>query len=64
MAMSGMPLVFDPGGRMSSALVVKATRLPAALIDDSRLGALPEEVLPELALTRMVDGEAAGVLRT
>src|SRR5438046_3189636 len=63
-AMSGMPLVFDPGGRMSSALVVKATRLPAALIVDSRLGAFPDEVLPVLALTRTVAGDWAGVLRT
>src|SRR5437588_11318141 len=63
-AMSGMPLVFEPGGTMSSALVVKATRLPAALIVDSRLGALPDDVFPVLALTRMVDGEAAGDRRT
>src|SRR5438105_10149024 len=62
--MSGMPLVFDPAGTTSSALVVKATLLPAALIVDSRLGASPEEVPPVLALTRIVDGEAAGLLRT
>src|SRR5918996_678370 len=48
--MSGMPLVFDPAGTVSSAWVVKATLLPAALIDDSRLGAFPDEVPPVLAL--------------
>src|SRR5207253_1267756 len=53
-AMSGMPLVFEPAGTTSSALVVKATRLPAALIVDSRLGAFPDEVPPVLApLTRL-----------
>ena len=63
-AMSGMPLVFEPAGTTSSALVVKATRLPAALIVDSRLGAFPDEVPPVLALTSTVDGEFAGLLRT
>src|SRR5581483_1211841 len=63
-AMSGMPLVFDPAGTTSSALVVKATLLPAPLIVDSRLGALPDEVFPVLALTRIVAGDDPGVLRT
>ena len=62
--MSGMPLVFDPAATVSSAWVVKATLLPAALIVDSRLGALPDDVPPLLALTSTVDGEAAGLLRT
>src|SRR5437588_6181087 len=64
MAMSGMPLVFDPAGTTSSALVVKDTRLPAALMVDSMLGASPDDVPPVLALMRTVDGEAAGLLRT
>src|SRR2546428_216765 len=64
MAMSGLPFVFVPAGTTSSALVVKATRLPAALIVDSRLGAFPDEVPPVLALTSTVDGEFAGLLRT
>src|SRR5882757_1056860 len=63
MAMSGMPLVFDPVGTTSSALVVKDTLFPAALMLDSRLGASPDEVPPVLALTSTVDGEAPGLLR-
>src|SRR2546421_349214 len=62
--MSGMPFVFDPAGTVSSAWVVKATLLPAALMVDSRLGALPDDVLPVLTLTNTVDGAAAGLLRT
>ncbi len=42
--MSGMPFVFDPAATVSSAWVVKATLLPAALIVDSRLGAFPDDV--------------------
>src|SRR3982750_4916037 len=62
--MSGIPLVLDPAGTVSSAWVVKATLLPAALIVDSRLGAFPEEVPPVLTLTSTVEGDAAGLLRT
>src|SRR3954453_15080925 len=64
MAMSGIPLVFDPAGTTSSALVVKATLLPAALIVDSRLGGSPDDVPPVLTLPSTVAGEAPGVLRT
>src|SRR5437763_4568063 len=63
-AMSGMPLVFDPGGTTSSALVVKATRFPAALMVDSRLGAFPDEVFPVVARTRTVDADCPGGVRT
>src|SRR5947209_20273019 len=62
-AMSGTPLVFEPAGTTSSALVVNATRLPAALIVDSRLGASPEDVPAVLALTSTVEGEFAGLLQ-
>src|SRR5258705_1757237 len=61
---SGIPLVLDPAGTTSSALVVKATLLPAALIVDSRLGAFPDDVPPVLALTRTVAAPAPGALRT
>ncbi len=64
MTMSGIPFVFDPAATVSSAWVVKATLLPAALMVDSRLGAFPDDVLPLLTLASTVEGDPAGLLRT